>query len=178
MESERCLLYLLQLLALWMVRSAPHTEENSRWNVNFEKSHVPENYYGQWEGRPPRPPPKNPQVCRLLADLAVELLRAEAGSHEKTLQATVTSLARLMRDHEVEADPVAGPANAKRAKRPDCGRGGGRAWTLLRHVLRACWALQRGLEALCCVCLEASPKSLGLLCARPHGLYQSPTCAV
>lgn len=49
MESERCLLYLLQLLALWMVRSAPHTEENSRWNVNFEKSHVPENYYGQWE---------------------------------------------------------------------------------------------------------------------------------
>ena len=30
-----------------------------------------------------------------------------------------------------------------------------RAWTLLRHVLRACWALQRGLEAFCCVCLEA-----------------------
>lgn len=25
---------------------------------------------------------------------------------------------------------------------------------------------------MCCVCLEASPKSLGLLCARPHGLYQ------
>eukprot|EP00435_Cladocopium_sp_Y103_P074650 s168_g50.t1 len=103
--------------------------------------------------------------ARLLAHLAIELMGAEAGSHEKTLQAAVTSLARLMRDHEVE--PVAGSASMGQLT----GRRG-RAWTLLRHVVRACWALQRGLEALCCVCLEASPKSLGLLCARPHGVYQ------
>ena len=49
----------LLLAVVRIAIASPYTEENSRWNVNFETSHVPEKYYGQWEGHSHFPSPSD-----------------------------------------------------------------------------------------------------------------------
>ncbi|CAJ1401426.1 unnamed protein product [Effrenium voratum] len=87
--------------------------------------------------------------AQLLAHLAGVCFR------QGPLQRVVTLLAERLRS---EAAAPAPGALALRKPR----------WALLRHVLRACWAFQQGLDALCCVCLERQRKSLGLMCPTNH----------
>eukprot|EP00913_Durusdinium_trenchii_P022131 g20795.t1 len=97
--------------------------------------------------------------AKLLGNLALRLL-------QNALQNVVTDLATLLRSHH----PPEGLDSRRFSPNTRAPRGHG--WKVLRHVLRACWAFQQGLEAFCCVCLEVAPKSLGLLCPQLHGRYQ------
>ncbi|CAK9022952.1 unnamed protein product [Durusdinium trenchii] len=109
--------------------------------------------------------------AKLLGNLALRLLQVAQEADvervaENALQNVVTDLATLLRSHH----PPEGLDSRRFSPNTRAPRGHG--WKVLRHVLRACWAFQQGLEAFCCVCLEVAPKSLGLLCPQLHGRYQ------
>ena len=97
-------------------------------------------------------------LAELLHDMVHRCCDCGSGnlSPATLLQDIVTKLAHVLIEHG-RAVPSRLPC-ARQAKR----------WVLLRNVLRASWALRGSLEALCCVCLEPSEKSKGLLCPTKH----------
>jgi len=56
---DRILTRALAAVLLWCSEAAPRTDENAAWNVNFNSEHVPEQYFGSWEGHEYFPSPKN-----------------------------------------------------------------------------------------------------------------------
>lgn len=69
----------MRLAPLWLlfrsVAAAPWTEENAKWNINFQKEHDPQRYFGQWEGHEYFPSPSDWRalsIYQLLTDRFVD----------------------------------------------------------------------------------------------------------
>ena len=94
------------------------------------------------------------EVAELIREMA-DQCRDIRNRSNPNLQGMVTRLAHVLIEYDTaeQSQPLAQQTTR---------------WALLRNVLRACWAFQGSLEALCCVCLEPSEKGKGLLCPLKH----------
>mmetsp|Transcript_159747 Transcript_159747/g.512567 ORF Transcript_159747/g.512567 Transcript_159747/m.512567 type:complete len:3105 (+) Transcript_159747:145-9459(+) len=69
--AKLCLNLSALALAARLGAAAPHTPENAPWNVNFEKTHRPHEYYGEWPGHEYHPSPadwRSLSIYQLLTD--------------------------------------------------------------------------------------------------------------
>jgi len=56
---DRSLYGAFAIVLFWCTDAAPRTDQNSPWNVNFQRKHIPEEYFGSWDGHEYFPSPKN-----------------------------------------------------------------------------------------------------------------------